>query len=358
MRPEAEDVVLPTTIASVIREAAQDTPDAVAIVDGDGDATTRRRWTFAELLARAEGVAGELARHLAPGERLALWAGTNPECWMVVYGAALAGLVLVPVNPGLRRSEVEHVLRNSQAAGVVVGEPYRGNELEAVLAEARPNLPDLRTTFRLGPLTQIQPGAASVVLPEVAPEDLALIVYTSGTTGTPKGAELRHVGVTNSGRFGALRFGMQPGDVYVDPLPISHAGGLVVGIAMAQRRTTMVLVGSVDAGVVLDLIEGERASLVVAVPTVLRDLFEHPAFDPARLRTLHRDLDGRECGSGRARTARACRAGCHGDDRLRSDRVHRLCVTDPPGRLARRHRGNVGTAVAGYRRASRRSRDL
>ena len=252
--------------------------------------TQRRRFTYAELLERSERVAAELARHLEPGERVALFAGTTPEAWMVVYGVALAGLVLVPVHPGLRRGELEHVLASSGAAAIVVGDAVNGNELHAVVDAARPALPDLRHVVSIAELTDASPDPSPapdpVTLPDVAPDDLAFIVYTSGTTGAPKGVELRHGGITNAGRFGSERFAMRRGDVYADPLPIYHVGGLVIGVSIAHQRATMVLFGSFDAATVLDLIESERATLLIAVPTVLHDIFEHPAFDPARLASL------------------------------------------------------------------------
>ena len=278
--------VLPTTVASVLREAAVEAPEALALVEGTPEASGRRRWTYAELLNRAERIAGELAREMPPGATLALFAGTSPESWLVVYGAALAGLVLVPVNPALRRAEFEHVVASSEASGLVVGPPVRGNDLEAVVDVARPALPGLRTTFRLEELAAASATDGSTGLPEVAPEDLALTVYTSGTTGAPKGAELRHIGITNAGRFGALRFGMRAGDIFVDPLPIYHVGGLVVGVSICQMRAAMVLVGSFEPATLLDLVESESATMLVAVPTVLHDLFEHPSFDPQRLRSL------------------------------------------------------------------------
>ena len=91
----------------------------------------------------------------------------------------------------------------------------------------------------------------------MAPDDVAQLVYTSGTTGSPKGALLTHRGMTNAARFGAVRFGMRPGDVYVQTMPLFHVGGQVVSFQICQQSATAVLVPAFDPGLVLELIETE-----------------------------------------------------------------------------------------------------
>ena len=105
---------------------------------------------------------------------------------------------------------------------------------------------------------------------------MAQLIYTSGTTGAPKGALLTHRGMTNAARFGAIRFGMRPGDVYVHTMPLHHVGGQVVSFQICQQRATAVLLESFDPGLVLELIETERATLTCGVPTMLLAMIEHP----------------------------------------------------------------------------------
>jgi fatty-acyl-CoA synthase len=278
-----------TTIGGCLRASAAASPGVTALVDGDAPRATRRRWTYAELFAVAERAARVLAARFEPGERIAVWSATRPESLVLTYATALAGLVLVPVNPTLRANEAGHILSSSGAAGVFVQREYRGGDLLAELERARPTLSGLREHVLLDDwdaflAADINAGAGA--LPEVAPDDIAQIVYTSGTTGAPKGARLTHRGLTNAARVGAERFGIREGDVYVDPLPLFYVGGQTVALEIVQQRATYVMLGAFDPGALLDLLETERATLTVAVPTVLRALLDDPSLPGRDLRAL------------------------------------------------------------------------
>lgn len=104
------------TVGSRLREVAAEVPDRVALVEGLATAE-RRRWTYAQLLADAERCARYLLEHFDPGERVAVWAYNLPEWVLLEYGAALAGLTLVTVNPSLQPAEARYVLEASRAAG-------------------------------------------------------------------------------------------------------------------------------------------------------------------------------------------------------------------------------------------------
>ena len=278
------DRILDSTIGGVLRDAAETATDQIALVDGDVD-DDPRRWTYGELLAAAETVAAGLAARFDPGERLAVWLPTRPEALILTYAAALAGLVLVPVNPALRAAEVAHVLANSASVGLVSVPSHRGADLAGALASVRAGLPELREATWLDEVPATDPGGgrwsdlrggAGVNLPVVDPDAVALLVYTSGTTGQPKGARLTHRGMTNASRFGAERFGLEPGDVYVDPLPMCHVGGQGVALELCQSQVTMVMLGTYDAARQLALIEREGASHTVGVPTMLRAVLADP----------------------------------------------------------------------------------
>src|SRR5512143_3814155 len=112
---DTSEPVLETTVGQILREAAAATPDATALVAGFPDAAQRRRWTYAELLRDSEAVARALLSRFQPGERVAVWWPNLPEWVHLEFGAALAGVVLVTVNPAYREKELAFVLGQSRA---------------------------------------------------------------------------------------------------------------------------------------------------------------------------------------------------------------------------------------------------
>jgi fatty-acyl-CoA synthase len=278
---------LDLTVGARLREVAAEVPDRVALVEGASDAGARRRWTYAELLRDAERCARALRRRFEPGEHVAIWAHNLPEWVIVEYGAALAGLTLVTVNPSFQPAEVAYVLGQSQAVGVIAVPEVRGNPLLAHLDVVRPELPLLREVVRLDELASLlaeaDPGgpAADVTLPDVRGDDAAQIQYTSGTTGFPKGAVLRHTGIVNNAAVWADRVGIPDGAAWLSPMPLFHTGGCVLGVlGSLARRATLVLMVAFDPGLMLELVEAERPWFMAGVPTMLIAAMDHP--DSAR----------------------------------------------------------------------------
>src|SRR5437763_13621794 len=126
---DRREPILETTVGGVLREAAARAPDAPALVAGTPEPATRRRWTYSQLLGEAERVARALLGHFAPGERVAVWAPNSPEWIVLEFGAALAGVTLVTVNPAYRSQELGYVLGQSRAAGLRLMLECRGNSL-------------------------------------------------------------------------------------------------------------------------------------------------------------------------------------------------------------------------------------
>ena len=196
--------VLDTTVAGILREAARETPDVIALVHGAPDPARRRRWTYAELAASSERAASALAWRFDVGERVAVWGPSLPESLILTYAAAMASVVLVPVNPALRADEADHILRQSGASGVFVAPEFRGHDLAATLASIATGLPALRhviplTTDDFEAFCSSASGSGSSNPWRhggPAPDDVAQLIYTSGTTGTPKGALLTRRGAT------------------------------------------------------------------------------------------------------------------------------------------------------------------
>jgi fatty-acyl-CoA synthase len=285
--------VLETTVGGVLRAAAAEAPDAPAMVAGLPEPAARRRWTHAELLRDAEQAARALLTRFEPGERVAVWAPNQPEWIILEYAAALAGLVLVTVNPALRPAELRYVLNQSGAAGLFLVPEFR-SPMAQYLSEVRPELPDLREVVFFTDWDSFLASApADAPLPDVRPDDLVQIQYTSGTTGFPKGAELHHRGLTNNARFYADRIGLKAGDVLVNPMPLFHTAGCAMGVlGTVQSLAVHVPVLAFDPALTLELIEAERSAVFVGVPTMMIAMLEHPDFGKRDLSCLRVAVSG------------------------------------------------------------------
>ena len=230
---------------------------------------------------------------------MAIWAHNLPEWLVVEYGAALAGLTLVTVNPSYQTGEASYVLGQSRAAGVLVVPEVRGNPLLAHLDAARADLPELREVLRLDLLSELlaeaDPGgpACDVELPVVGPDDPVQIQYTSGTTGFPKGALLCHRGITNNAALWADRIGVPDGAAWLTPMPMFHTGGCVLAaLGSLARRASLVLMVGFDPGLMLELIDTERPWFAAGVPTMLIAMMDHPDRAQRDLTSLHHVLSG------------------------------------------------------------------
>lgn len=259
------------SVGDALRRAAADWGSRIALVEGAATEAERRRWTFAELLEDAEHVARLLLTRFYPGEHVAVWAPNSPEWIVLEFGAALAGLTLVTVNPAYQAKELAYVLKQSEAAGLFLVRHYRGRDFIAIVDGIRPELPSLRRVAELGDWpAAAMASAARRDLPAVAPDDIAQIQYTSGTTGFPKGALLTHRGLTNNARFFARGIGATPNDVWVNPMPLFHTAGCgLVTLGALQTGGTHVIPPGFDATLMLNLIEQERGTAMLGVPTML-----------------------------------------------------------------------------------------
>jgi fatty-acyl-CoA synthase len=193
------------------------------------------------------------------------------------YAAALAGLTLVTVNPANRADELRHVLGHSGAAGVFVVDEWRGNPLAATVAELRGELPALRELIRFSEWERFADTGDAAELPVVAPDQPAQILYTSGTTGRPKGAVLNHRGLTNNARFAAEAVGGGPADAWVNPMPLFHIAGCgMFALGAATCGAALVQMPQFDPGLNLELIETYGSAVFGGVPTMLLALLAHP----------------------------------------------------------------------------------
>lgn len=282
------------TLGDLLRQLAGEVPDRIALVEAPVPPAHTRRWTYAQLLQAAEISARALLRHFRPGEKVAVWAPNCAEWVLLQHGAALAGLVLVTVNPAYLAGEVHHVLSTAGAVGLFHAADYRGVDLGAIVNGLREQLPTLRESFDLSRWPEFTATSdPSLALPKVLPSDVIQIQFTSGTTGKPKGALLHHLGLINASRFSAQRATFPDGGIWASAMPLFHVGGSAGSqLGALTSRGTFVLQPTFDAGDMLRIVEQERVNHIHAVPTMVVRMLDHPDRPTRDLRSLRTLMSG------------------------------------------------------------------
>ena len=286
---ETDSPLVDLTIGQLLRDAAAETPDRLALIEGIPDVGARRQWTYAEFLEQAERVANALLARFEPGDHVAVWAQNIPEWEMLEFGIALAGMVIVTVNPAYQQAELEYVLNQSKSKGLFCVDGYRGNPMLATAEAAQANCPELRDIVRIAEWGAFlaEGTAFAGQLPDVQPMDPVMIQYTSGTTGFPKGALLHHRGLINNANHFLTRMGLAKGDVYVTTMPLFHtAGSAMSTLGSVSLRCTQVLVETFEPGLVLEVTEQYGSAGMVGVPTMLIAMLEHDSFGSINVEAL------------------------------------------------------------------------
>ena len=318
--------LLDTTLGDLLDSRADEIPGQEAVVYScypEFGGALDIRWTYAEYRARVNAVAkGLLALGFQKGDHIAIWAANLPEWLLLMFGAAKAGLVLVTINPVYRAAELEYVLKQGDVKALFFMAQVRDhNCLATVRSMVTPGerngevsserLPALRYVCLMGmppkglleqnewrPTTfrEMVAGGASVseeVLRErqasVQPSDPAWIMYTSGTTGFPKGAMLTHYNILNVLQMGFYRSGALDGEGqrYCLPVPFFHIAGVGLAAAAVLAKMTLHPLLAFDPLKALQIIKQEGCNHMFAVPTMLIAMLQHPEFERYRPTTLN-----------------------------------------------------------------------
>ena len=285
---QTDGVIREITVGGLLREVASEFPSAPALVEVDMDGQTGRRWTYTELLADSERLALALTTRFRPGERVVVWSPNSPEWVLLEYACALAGLVLVTANPAFQAKELRYVLEQSGAVALFRVEDFRGNPMAEIGAEASESLTAIREVVDLNDSDALfRGGGRPPTLPAVASGDAAQIQYTSGTTGFPKGAVLSHRGLVNNARFYASRCNLTQSSTWINNMPMFHTSGCgMITLGCLQAGCRMVLVSLFDPAVIIGLIESEKATVILGVPTMILALLEAYDQQPRDLSSL------------------------------------------------------------------------
>jgi long-chain acyl-CoA synthetase len=276
-------------LATTLRESAAAYPDKAAALFEGG------RLTYADLDALSDRFAAGLrASGVRPGDTVGLQLPNIPQFLIAYFGMLKAGCIGVPLNVLLKAPELAFCLGDAQARALVT---WAGVADEAVKGAAdagvttvyvtnTPGAPEITDGHRFEELLAVEPQTSP--LESTDPSDTAVIVYTSGTTGTPKGAELTHYQLYMNADTPGRLFGIRDDDVVLVVLPLFHVFGLSSQLNVCVRfGATMSLVPRFDPAKVLEVMQRDGVTVFEGVPTMYVALLNHPQvgdYDLSRLR--------------------------------------------------------------------------
>jgi long-chain acyl-CoA synthetase len=276
-------------LAVMLRESARARPERTAVI------LDQLQLSYGTLEAATNQVAGSLvAAGLRPGDRVGIMLPNVPQFPIAYYGVLKAGGVVVPMNVLLKAPEIQFYLGDSEARFLIAWEDFAGEAMRgaaqlpdsAVFVAGRPSAEAPRGSRDFRELMQ---GPPTFEMAPTDSEDTAVILYTSGTTGRPKGAELTHLNLFMCCEVGATRLvAYREDDVAMAVLPLFHSFGQSnVMNTTFYAGGTITLVPRFEAGKVLEVMQRDRVTIFAGVPTMYFALLNHPErqrFDTSRLR--------------------------------------------------------------------------
>lgn len=276
-------------------------------------------WSWNDLRERVDAfAAGLIDLGLAPGSRIGIWAPNCAEWTITQFATAKAGLVLVNINPAYRLSELEYALNKVGCTALVTAVAFKTSDYIGMIRDLAPEidsaapgelkaarLPDLRHVIQIGggdvpgtwsfeDILARGQGAGQASVEALAPtlqfDDPINIQFTSGTTGSPKGATLTHHNILNNGFFVGRAQALGEDDRICIPVPLYHCFGMVMGnLASVTHGAAMVYPGEgFDPLATLEAVSAEKCTSLYGVPTMFIAQLQHPDFanfDLSSLRT-------------------------------------------------------------------------
>ncbi|MER5945768.1 AMP-binding protein [Streptomyces sp. NPDC001904] len=288
--------LLGDTIGANLQRAVDAWPEREALVD----VPSGRRWTYGRFGADVDELArGLLARGVAKGDRVGIWAVNCPEWVLVQYATARIGAIMVNINPAYRAHELGYVLRQSGVSVLIASPGHKGTDYRELVRRVAPECPQLRERVFIGDHSwdALVGGAQAVTAGQLAQraaelscDDPVNIQYTSGTTGFPKGATLSHHNILNNGFWVGETVGYSEQDRVCLPVPFYHCFGMVMGNLGATSHGACIVIPapSFEPAATLRAVQEERCTSLYGVPTMFiaeLNLPDFAGYDLSSLRT-------------------------------------------------------------------------
>lgn len=300
------------TLGQLLDEAVRRVPDNEAVVYTDRD----YRETWQQFSNTVDRVAkGLMALGVKKGDKVAIWATNVPHWVTLQFAVARIGAILITVNINYKISEIEYILKQSEAENIFIIDGYRDTDYMSIIYELVPELrtqprdhlrserfPHLQRVIFLGPekhrgmysMNEVMAMAAQTSRAEyeerqasLSTHDVVMMQYTSGTTGFPKGVMLTHHNIGNNGYWIGLNENFGTEDRVCFPVPLFHCFGCVLAVmACVNHASTMVILEKYDPVNVMMSVEFEKATALYGVPTMFISILEHPLFSKFDLSTL------------------------------------------------------------------------
>ncbi len=300
------------TLGQLLDEAVRRVPDNEAVVYTDRD--YRETWQqFSDTVDRV--AKGLMALGVKKGDKVAIWATNVPHWVTLQFAVARIGAILITVNINYKISEIEYILKQSEAENIFIIDGYRDTDYMSIIYELVPELrtqprdhlrserfPHLQRVIFLGPekhrgmysMNEVMAMAAQTSKAEyeerqasLSTHDVVMMQYTSGTTGFPKGVMLTHHNIGNNGYWIGLNENFGTEDRVCFPVPLFHCFGCVLAVmACVNHASTMVILEKYDPVNVMMSVEFEKATALYGVPTMFISILEHPLFSKFDLSTL------------------------------------------------------------------------
>ncbi|MGZ2743209.1 AMP-binding protein [Burkholderia stagnalis] len=311
----ATDVPLSeATVGQFLRETAERFPDRPAVVFRE----QRVRWTWRAFADEVDALAtGLAALGIGKGDRVGIWSPNRSEWLLTQFATARIGAILVNINPAYRLAELEYALNKVRCTAVITAERFKSSGYVEMLQTIAPELasatpgtlhaarvPSLRTVVSMGDVAPagmfrfadviargreaLDPAMLDALGATLASTDPINIQFTSGTTGSPKGATLTHRNVVNNARSIAMAMRFSEQDSLCIPVPLYHCFGMVLSVlACVSTGAAMVFPGEAfDPAATLAAVSEERCTALHGVPTMFIAELDHPDFAKYDLSTL------------------------------------------------------------------------